>query len=836
MPTRLLRLTAIAALLQGAGADDTDTVRQGLLEAFCWPRAFPDALPNATLQAQAWAASLNADGLWPDINYHRPGDRTVWPTAQHTVRLQFMSAVLSYPGSPAYAAPPLLAAARSALGAWLRLDPQNYNWWWNQISTPQAIAATFLMLATLPQPAPPAPPFPSPLELSRSLALTLRAAWWDTSLGYKVTGTNLVWMLQAQLVRGVWPCLRNDSALAGGFARLWEEVKVVPWAPAVTNGSNQGLQLDGSWHFHGPQLYTAAYGQSFLASQLAFVDVAAGTAYAPPPSAGQLLCDLAEGMAYASAGWGLDWSTAGRQVGRNTWAGEALVSLNATQLLALALQCSSPTVARFAAAGAAGNASAPAAAPPGHRHFWTSDYTVFKRLGWSAHLRMLSTRTAPNECGNGENLLGVYESAGVLNVVAEGDGRCWREAGAASASASGPQGWGCWAEYALLFPLLEWDGLNGATALTALPLPACGKEACCWVAGVRAGARSFTGGASDGLFGASAHDAAYLNLSLAKATLFFDDAVVSLGARLQVEGGGGGQPATTLASRFLRADAARSGLWLGFANGSTSWAAANASDGGVAVDSPAGPSGSALAWAFADGVGWVLGLAAEGEGGGAPQVLLPRARVRAGPRLGNWSSIGVYSGTVAGDTLALRIEHDGSGAAGSGAYASYAYATVPGAASAASVAALAAGPGAFAAGAGIGGLVNRRALQGGAQGSALQLVVQAVFWEAGEFALAEGAVPGGWGSARIAVDAPAIVVLRCARSGGGGGGNATAVLAVAVPDRLGAVVGVTVGPVGCAPVAVAVNPVEVPDAMGRSVVLALSCPPAGGCCVAAAAQ
>ena len=821
MRSTLLLLLAVTALLRGAGADDTATVRQRLLERFCWPPSFPASLPSAARQAAAWTSSLNSSGLWPDINYNDPGDRTVWATAQHTVRLQLMSAVLSYPGSQAYASPPLLAAARSALSAWLRIDFQNLNWWWDILQTPQTIAASFLMLATLPPPAPPAPPFPSPFELSRSLAVTLRAAWWNASLGYEVTGTNLVWMLQAQLVRGVWPCLRNDSALAGGFARLWAEIKVAPWAPAASDGSNQGLQLDGSWHFHGPQLYTAGYGQDFLASQLAFVDVTAGTAWAPPQEKGLLLCELAEGMAYASAGWGFDFSTAGRQVGRNTWAGEALVQLNASQLLAL--NCSSATVARFAAAGAAGNASAPAAAPPGHRHYWTSDYSVFKREGWSAHLRMLSNRTAPNECGNGENLLGVYESAGVLNVVAEGGGRCWRAPGAASASAAGPQGWGCWAEYALLFPLLEWDTLNGATALTgeAVP-PPCGGQ-CCWVAGVRAGARAFTGGASDGLYGVAAHDAAYGNLSLAKATLFFDAAIVSLGARLAVAGGGGA-PATALASRFLRSDAARSGLWLGFANGSTAWAAANASDGGYALDSPPGPSGGALSWAYADGVGWVLGLAAEGEAGQAAQApaLLPPARVRAGPRRGNWSSIGVYPGSVQGDTLSLRIAHEGSSGS------SFAYATVPGAASAAGVGALAA-PGGLAARAGIGGLVNRQSLQAGAQGSAAALVLQAVFWEAGEYALAGGAVPGAWGAARLAVDAPAIVVLR--RMGSGGG----AVLAVAVPEGLGVGVGVTVGPSGCAPVRVAVNPAGTPDAMGSSVVVQLSCEPAGGCCGAAAA-
>ena len=799
-------------------------MRQRLLESFCWPSSFPASLPSAAKSAAGYAAALNASGLWPDIDYHDPGDLTVWATAQHTARLQLLSAVLSYPGSPAYASAPLLAAARSALGAWLRLDPQNNNWWWDILQTPQTIAASFLMLATLPPQPQPAPPFPSPRELSGSLAVTLRAAWWDSSLGYEVTGTNLVWMLQAQLLRGVWPCLPNASALAGGFARAWAEVRVVPWAPSATDGSNQGLQLDGSWHFHGPQLYTAGYGQDFLQSQLALVGAARGTAWAPPPPTAALLCTLAEGMAYASAGWGLDWAAAGRDVARNTWAGEALVQLNASQLLALG--CSSPVVAGFAAAGAAGNASAPAAAPPGHRHYWTSDYAVFKRPGWSAHLRMLSTRTAPSECGNGENLLGVYESAGVLSVVAEGGGRCWRQPQAASATDQGPLGWGCWAEYALLFPLLEWDTLNGATALTGQAVPQC-SGACCWLKGVRAGARAFTGGASDGYYGLAAHDAAYSGLSLAKATLFFDAAIVSLGARVAVAAGsgGGGAAATALASRFLRSDAARTGLHLGFLNGSTAWAAGNASGGGLALDTPAGPAGGALAWAFADGMGWLLGLQASNSSSGSStststSTLLPRARVRAGPRLGNWSSIGVFSGQVQGDTLSLRIEHDSTGSAWGDAYA---YATVPGAASAQAVGALAA-PGALAALAGIGGLVNCPALQAGAQGSSSELVLQAVFWGAGEYVLGQGAVPGGWGSARLAVDAPALLLLRHTRS------TAAAVLAVAVPEGLGAVVHVTVGPSSCAPVAVAVNPVGVPDAMGSSVLVQLSCPTEGGCC------
>ena len=93
--------------------------------------------------------------------------------------------------------------------------------------------------------------WPSAFETSKGLEIMFRAAWWNASLGYEVrarapacarararvrrdrapspaspppppraqvTGANLAWMIQAQLIRGVIPSLLNVSAVDQGAA------------------------------------------------------------------------------------------------------------------------------------------------------------------------------------------------------------------------------------------------------------------------------------------------------------------------------------------------------------------------------------------------------------------------------------------------------------------------------------------------------------------------------------------------------------------------------------------------------------------------------------------
>jgi hypothetical protein len=816
-------------------SDDVDTVRQRMLEAFGWPASWassPPALAAAATEARALAAALLPNCTWPDVDYNDPQDRTIWGTAVHSQRVQLMAAVLSRAGSPAYNEDGLFDKARCALGAWFENDWFNENWWWYLLQTPQTIATSVLMLDTLP-PAAGRASFPSADELAAALKITFRAAWWNSSLGYIVTGANLAWMVQAQLLRGAWPSLPNASALDGGFARLWQEVKIVHWIPScdidgACNGTNQGIQVDTSWHFHGAQLQTSQYGQDYLSDELEFMAVADGTRFALDAQRAQVLCAyVAGGFAWAAAGRGMDWSTAGRALDRNTWSAVSELSVNATLLQLLAARCTAPEeqaiVLRLAAA-AGGKSSAPSV--EGHRHYWTSDWASHKRPGWHATWRGLSNRTQTNECGNGENLLGMYEAQGLLNIVAEGDGVCVAGPnGTSGVMKQGPLGWGCGLEYAGVFPLLDWSALNGATALVDLPEPPCGTaKQCCWTADVRAARKPFVGGVSDGVYGATAMDAAFLTLSAHKAVFFFDSAIVALGADVS-ESSGATRVRTALASRFLRADAARTGLVLGFANGTARAFAADSN--ATAVNA----SALALRYAFADGVGYVILPATDG---GA----LPPAHVWAGPREEPWARIGCFPGTMSGNTLSISIEQQAPGAAGgvggaggdvaaSGgavplANASYAYVVVPNT-TAAVMARIAANLGVL--GLDPAGLVNSPTLQAAVQANSSDLVAQAVFWAPGSYAYSGSA----W-ALELSVNAPCLLSYHETR--GASGAASTVVLAASSPDAVDLALSVSM-PLrpGCAAVVVALNPSALGDDwLGKSEVLLLSCPPAPACC------
>jgi hypothetical protein len=247
--------------------------------------------------AAVWAATLIAsNGTWPDIVYTDSADRTAWKAAAHTGRVQALAAAVSMPGHALHRDARAFATARRALAGWLRLDPPNTNWWWIILQSPQTLSASTLMLSLVGNVSSPA--FPTAAELELGLSFMFRAAWWNASLGYEVTGANLAWMMQTQLTRGVLPTAVNESALAQGFARLWQEVKIVN---DTNDGANQGIQVDGAYHMHAAQLQVLSYGQDYLQEILLFFTVAADTAYALPADlAGVVslrLCSRRHGLA-----------------------------------------------------------------------------------------------------------------------------------------------------------------------------------------------------------------------------------------------------------------------------------------------------------------------------------------------------------------------------------------------------------------------------------------------------------------------------------------------------------------------------------------------------------
>ena len=86
----------------------------------------------------------------------------------------------------------------------------------------------------------------------------------------------------------------------------------------------------------------------------------------------------------------------------------------------------------------------------GNKHFYTSDYQVHRRANWTSSIKMQSVRTQPTECIIGENQKGEHLGQGVFNI--------WTN------NAD---------DYVQVFPLLDWQAINGITVEHDIPVEPC---------------------------------------------------------------------------------------------------------------------------------------------------------------------------------------------------------------------------------------------------------------------------------------------------------------------------------------------------------------------------
>jgi hypothetical protein len=116
MPSLRCALLLILASAPLALCDDMETVRLAALRLFAWPAS--SSLPALASQSRSLAASLNASGFWPDIDYNDPADRADWRTINHLSRVNLMVQALATPGSPVFEDAALGASAHRALATW----------------------------------------------------------------------------------------------------------------------------------------------------------------------------------------------------------------------------------------------------------------------------------------------------------------------------------------------------------------------------------------------------------------------------------------------------------------------------------------------------------------------------------------------------------------------------------------------------------------------------------------------------------------------------------------------------------------------------------------------
>jgi hypothetical protein len=237
--------------------DDIDIIRQRVLEISIWPAQ--QYIPGIVKTVLNYSSTLNSSCYWPDINYADQG-RAIWLTEQHISRITALLQAYTVNGSTERNNTNLLTAAHCALNVWLNRDWQNPNWWWNRIGVPIAITSHLLMLGDN----------VTSFELQKIKEISYRANWWNGD--QETTGTNLVWMIQAQLYRSL--ATRNVSGIEQGFSRMWQDIVIQPL-------DKDGVQIDYAYQFHGTQLLFGAYGQDWALNIFSFFMCSVGTQYAP---------------------------------------------------------------------------------------------------------------------------------------------------------------------------------------------------------------------------------------------------------------------------------------------------------------------------------------------------------------------------------------------------------------------------------------------------------------------------------------------------------------------------------------------------------------------------
>lgn len=425
------------------------------------------------------AQTINSNGAWTDLDYTSTAE-TAWKPLLHLTRIKQFSLAIALNNFDAVKRENLALHTLSGLRYWLAQNPKSKNWFQNDIASPTAIGEVLILLQHQNI---------LPITLQDSLLKSM-----DQGNIIRAVGANKLDIATHFMYRA---CVIKDKALM--------DFAVQQAFMSISIGKREGLQADYSYLQHGPQLQIASYGQVFLTGTYKVASWLLGTTYALPAEKLKMLDHyLNETFLKTIRGRYIDFSTEGRGVSRNDVLDKISITEKAgvNNLLALAKKVNPLNVAALndVEQRILQKEAASFKVEPAHLHFWKADYTIHTRPAYSFNVRAVSKRTIRAEAGNKENILAKFLPDGATNIQRSG------------------------AEYYNIMPIWEWDKIPG---VTCRDYSSDQKITIEW--GER-GIESFTGGVSDGLYGASVYQLNYNEVLAKKAWFFFDDEVVCLGA------------------------------------------------------------------------------------------------------------------------------------------------------------------------------------------------------------------------------------------------------------------------------------------------------------------
>jgi chondroitin AC lyase len=389
-----------------------------------------------------YRATMAANGSWPnDIDYSRVYVITdYWKPMDHIQRLTWFAVSYSDPAGIYYHNAGVRDDFLKALDFWLLNRPVSPNWWYNQIGVPRKLGPSLLLMET-----------------------ELNSSQLDSGISLleaegSMTGQNLVWTAGVALRRGLLE--RNLERVERAATAMKSVIAETPL---------EGIQVDGSFYQHETQIYNGGYGLSFLNDISRMIAIGEGTGIQLSTEERNVFDQyLIDGTLWMQRHGYLDVNVMGRDFTRYG----ATMRPNATlqeSVLRVLRAGGGGRMAELESCNAQMNGREPVMA--GHKHFWRGDYTVQKASGATVGLRMMSSRTVGAECGNGENLKGVFQGLGMHLIQRSGT------------------------EYQEIFPSWDWLKLPGTTLAQTPEVPSFAGYV--WTSG------PFAGGVSDGKAGIS---------------------------------------------------------------------------------------------------------------------------------------------------------------------------------------------------------------------------------------------------------------------------------------------------------------------------------------------
>ena len=439
--------------------------------------------PPAKEIEEALKTYNEADGSFTDVDYASI-QRTNWPPLLHIERLYDFAFAYTTPGNSYYGNEALFDKIVKGLEYWYERNPWCHNWWYNQIAEPQRLGIMLIQLRTGKK------QIPAELETK-----TLDRVRKDGGHPAKWTGANrtdiaLHWIYRACLTQ-------NEEDLALALDNVYNPIVYT---------TKEGFQHDNSYFQHGRQLYIGGYGDEILKGITQVAMYTRGTRFAIPQEKLALLSKFMRETYYATIrGRHMLFDVLGRGVSRPKITDKSHTALFARRMAQLDTAHTDEYKAIIVRLE--GKENADYALSPKHTHYYRADYTLHVRPHYTFDVRMVSTRTARCEYGNGENLKTYFMSDGCTNITTTGD------------------------EYFNIFPVWNWTRIPGTTAPQLSPIPMAPND---WQ---MPGTSTFAGGVSDSLYGVSAY--AYsdtltgVHTAARKAWFFFDNEVVCLGTDIR---------------------------------------------------------------------------------------------------------------------------------------------------------------------------------------------------------------------------------------------------------------------------------------------------------------